>query len=249
MKTVIMEEMSWPQVKKAMESGYKTVIIPVGSIEQHGPHLPLGTDYLRGYPVSREIAQRIGKTLVGPTVRPALSEHHMRFPGTVTLRPETFRMVMEDYVDCYVRHGFKNIIIINIHGGNAKALESFAKENADKYPGVKIVYPPMGNVLNRSSEEENVPPNISGKHSGHMETSTILAFYPQFVDMSAAEQGFTDEFTEELQQKMHNEGIGSVTPNGILGDARGAHAARGIRDNMRWADWYCEYVLERIKTD
>ncbi len=247
MKTVIMEEMSWTQVKKAMESGFKTVIIPVGSIEQHGPHLPLGTDYLRGYPIAREVAYKLGKTLVAPTVRPALSKHHMHFPGTVTLRPETFRMILEDYVCCYVKHGFKNIVFINTHGGNVGELEKFVKENAGKYPGVEIVFAAIGGkVAVKSAEEENIPRHISGVHSGHMETSIMLAFYPQFVDMTVAEEGFTGEFTSELKTKMNADGMQSVTHNGILGDSREANAARGIRDNMRWVDYCCEYILERL---
>ena len=246
MKTVLMEEMSWRQIKAAMSQGYKTVIIPIGSIEQHGPHLAVGTDYLLGYPIAREVALRLGKTLVAPTIRPGLSEHHMHFPGTVTLRPETFMMVMEDYVSCYVRHGFTNIILINTHGGNTISIKKFMDEKAAGYENVTIIFPQTVKTAALSCEEENVPKGISGSHSGHMESSLMLAFYPHLVDMDAAEEGYTGEFTEELRTIMNTQGIHAITPNGILGDARGAHAARGIRDGVRSATEYVEIIKELI---
>jgi len=237
-----MEEMSWKQIKNALADGYKTVIIPVGSIEQHGPHLPVGTDYLLGYPISREVARRLGKTLVAPTIRPGLSEHHMHFPGTVTLQPETFKMVLRDYLSCYIRHGFTTIIFLNTHGGNAITLRAFVEENENAHPGVTIIFPRTSNASRLSNEEEGIPQGISGSHSGHAESSAMLAWYPQFVDMSAAEEGFTGEFNEEKRNIMNTVGIHGVTPNGILGDAREAHAARGIRDNMRQAKEYTEVI-------
>lgn len=88
------------------------------SNEQHGPHLAENTDYIFGLEMCRAVAEKMGDALVAPVIRPGLSQHHMRHPGSLTLRPETFRMLVEDYVDCYVRHGFERIVLLASHGTN-----------------------------------------------------------------------------------------------------------------------------------
>ncbi|KPN31223.1 creatinine amidohydrolase family protein, mycofactocin system [Halolamina pelagica] len=79
--------MVWPEVESALEAGTRTAIVAVGSIEQHGPHLPLNMDTLDGDELSRRIASALGDALAAPTIRPGCSGHHMEFPGTITVPP------------------------------------------------------------------------------------------------------------------------------------------------------------------
>jgi creatinine amidohydrolase len=101
------------------------VVVPTGSIEQHGPHLPLDTDSFLCTRVAEAAAARAregGPVLVTPTACFGSSEHHMAFPGTLTLRPETFRHVVADLCTSLARHGLRRQLIVNGHGGNTALL-------------------------------------------------------------------------------------------------------------------------------
>ncbi|MCW4013105.1 MAG: creatininase family protein, partial [Candidatus Bathyarchaeota archaeon] len=87
MDTIHLEEMTWTMVEEAIAEGYKTVVMAVGSIEQHGHHLPLATDTYLGDVLATRTAEKLGKTLVAPTIRPGCSEHHLTFPGTISISP------------------------------------------------------------------------------------------------------------------------------------------------------------------
>jgi len=249
MKTILLEEMSWPQIKAAMEAGYKTVLIAAGSIEQHGPHLPEGTDSMLGYSFGEGVARELGNTLVAPTIRPGLSEHHMGFPGSLTLRVSTFMAVMEDYVDCYVRHGFENIIIFPTHGGNFKSVDDFIAEAPKKFPNTNVINGFDSEIMSKLSElsakESEFPPNVGGAHAGASETSYMLLFYPHLVDMSVAEEGFVGNFAD-VRDEMFKNGMRAVTKNGILGDARPANVEHGKRAAERMFKVCAEIIRKRL---
>jgi creatinine amidohydrolase len=118
MKTILLEEMTWSMVQDAMRGGYKSVIMAVGSIEQHGPHLPVSTDVHFGDCLAKLVAEKLGNTLVAPTIKPGCSSHHMHFPGTISLEPETLIAVLKDSCRSLDKHGFENIILLPSHGGN-----------------------------------------------------------------------------------------------------------------------------------
>ena len=134
LKSVLLEELSWREIGEAMEGGCRTVLVCAASNEQHGPHLAENTDYIFGLEMCRAVAEKMGDALVAPVIRPGLSQHHMRHPGSLTLRPETFRMLVEDYVDCYVRHGFERIVLLASHGTNFAPLAALAPELQKKIP-------------------------------------------------------------------------------------------------------------------
>ena len=115
---ILLEEMTWPEVEEALEAGWTTVVVAVGAVEQHGPHLPLLVDAARGDRLAVEVARRLGDALVAPTIRIGCSEHHMGFPGTLTLRRATLEAICLDYVVSLARHGFTRICFVPSHGGN-----------------------------------------------------------------------------------------------------------------------------------
>ena len=119
-----LRHMTWPEIKEKLETGYDTIIMSLGAIEQHGPHLPECTDETIGLGLSCGLAERLGNALVAPTIVPGLSEHHMVLPGSLTLRPETFKMVVEDYTKSYYRHGFRKFIFIASQIGRASWRET-----------------------------------------------------------------------------------------------------------------------------
>lgn len=111
-----LSETFWPHVEEYLKSK-KTILLPVGSTEQHGPSGLIGIDYLS----SEKIAEAVGEktqTLVAPVLPYGMAVHHMGFPGTMTLSPITYVQVVTELLQSLLKHGFEKIIVINGHGGN-----------------------------------------------------------------------------------------------------------------------------------
>ncbi|MEM2102567.1 MAG: creatininase family protein, partial [Candidatus Bathyarchaeia archaeon] len=119
-------EMAWPDVQEFL-ANHNVAIVPVGSNEQHGPHLPLDTDAYDAFWLSLKAAEKAGCALVAPPIYYGVSMHHMDFPGTVTLSPHTLEKLAYEVATSLVRHGFRKIVFENGHGGNTQALESAAQ--------------------------------------------------------------------------------------------------------------------------
>ena len=249
MKTILMEEMSYQQIKNAMNDGYKTVIIVAGATEQHGPHLPLGTDSMLGLVLAKNLALELGNALVAPVITVGLSKAHMDYAGSLTYRWTTLIAIIEDYVSSYAWHGFEKIIFLPSHMGNFQAIESFAATAEQNYPGVKFAcclnFDMMSKLDAQSLAEDGVLPSVAGAHAGESETSQMLAFYEHLVDMSLAEAGFIGSYME-MRDKMRDEGIQILSENGILGDARPANAERGQKIIRRMVKAMAAVVQEKL---
>jgi creatinine amidohydrolase len=121
-----LERMTWQEVEAAIERGIDAVLIPIGTTEQHGPHMPLDTDCF----IARSLCARAAaageadgvELLVAPTLNVTLSWYHMQFPGSIRLSTATFLQVFREVCDSLAHHGFGNLVAVNGHGGNAAAL-------------------------------------------------------------------------------------------------------------------------------
>jgi len=244
MSTLLLEEMTWPEIRDALADGVNTVVVPVASIEQHGHHLAQLTDVVLGANVACELARRLGRALVAPAIRPGLSGHHMTMPGTLTLRPETFRMLVEDYVACYARHGFQTVILMASHGGNIGTLDRLAETLDSQYPDVRIIAAPEAptNVeLDAVTAELGLPQGTNGGHADDRETSEMLHLAPQHVRMNCARAGFTGRVTPEKRQEFFEKGVLAFSDVGPVGDPTRATAARG--------QWYIAHTVDRLARD
>ena len=107
---------TWHEVEEYLRTS-RGIIVPIGSTEQHGPNGLIGTDHLDAEFVSKGVGDEIG-ALVAPTLTIGMSQHHMGFAGSVTLRPSTLIAVVGDVVTSLMKHGFERFLFINGHGGN-----------------------------------------------------------------------------------------------------------------------------------
>jgi creatinine amidohydrolase len=239
---ILLEEMTWPDVERALAAGRSTVVVAVGAVEQHGPHLPLLVDAARGDRLALEVARRLGDSLVAPTIRVGCSEHHMGFAGTLSLRRSTLEAICLDYAVSLARHGFTRICFVPSHGGNFGPLaEMLSDLRAAVAPGCTVdAYTDLvGFMALWQSGVRELEPDLVGRVGGHAdiaETSEMLCIRPDLVRSERAERGHVQAFDEALMERIFREGFRAVTPNGILGDARGATREVGEACIARAAD-------------
>ena len=160
----------------------------------------------------------------------------MAMPGTLTLRTETFRMVLEDYVNCYLRHGFRSIVFLCSHGGNVKPCQAVAAAIGAAHPDTEILTVadvPTPEELRALEAAQGLPVGTNGGHADERETSQMLTLRPDLVRMDRAEKGFC---TPDLLKRFFEEGVVSLTDVGCIGDPRPASAGAGL--------WYREQAAE-----
>jgi len=239
MGALILETMTWPEVEAEIRGGRETIVIPFGSTEQHGPHLPLGTDAMLGDAIGEAVAARLDAFLA-PTVRIGCSSHHLAFPGTLSIEDDTFHRVVADVVRSVARHGLRRIVLLPTHGGNFAPLGA-AVEKIGPLPGVKLVaFSDVGLLAEAMlglGAELGIPAEEGGIHAGEWETSMMLALRPELTRMDRAEPGYTGSLMEGMQT-MATRGTDAVAKNGIFGDPRRACAESGRR--------YVERIVERV---
>jgi len=117
------EEFTWPEIREAVAQ-QRVAVLPVGTIEQHGPHLPLLTDVITATEMSRRAVEQIsGEAVLLPSVQYAFNEHHMDFPGTIAVQGPTFISYITDIGQSLAHHGFQKILLVNGHGSNVPFLD------------------------------------------------------------------------------------------------------------------------------
>lgn len=198
-------ETCWPEVAAA------TVLVPLGALEQHGPHLPLDTDTRIATAVCERAATQIGgAAVVAPALAYGASGEHEGFPGTISIGTTVLGAVLVELVRSASRT-FSRVVLVCGHGGNAEG---------------------MGAALDRLRSERR---NVVGwfcavpggdAHAGRTETSLLLAIAPQLVRPMPWPVGATDSLAA-LLPRLRAVGVRPVSPNGILGNPHGASAAEG----------------------
>lgn len=239
---LLLEEMTWPEVERSIATGFTTVVVAAGAVEQHGPHLPLLVDAVRGDRLALEVARRLGDALVAPTIRVGCSEHHMGFPGTLSLRPETFAAVCADYAESLSRHGFRTVCFVPSHGGNFAPLADMLGDLREAAgPGCEVrAYTDLhGFVAVWEAAVRDIAPELARRVGGHAdiaESSEMLCIRPELVRADLAEAGSVVSFDDSVAERIFRDGFRSVTPNGVLGDARGMSREIGELCIARVAD-------------
>ncbi len=160
------------------------VVLPTGAIEQHGPHLPVGTDFFAVEHVARTAAAEAAAqipVLVTPTMPFGSSHHHLPFGGTMSLSTETYFRVIFDLAEALIVSGFRRIFIVNGHGGNNELIQLVARDLALKHPAhlaAASYWTTAWDAL--VAEDAHGPGHLPG-HAGAFETSLVMALRPELV--------------------------------------------------------------------
>ena len=185
----LLERMTWPQAQAAFKRT-SFVVVPTGSTEQHGPHLPLGTDFL----VAQELARRVGEranVIVTPTVSVGYAQYHAVFPGTLSLSERTLAKVYIEMCQNLLRYGATHIFFMNGHGGNMVALRQCGEWLRERcVPSAVACWWEMTHVVN--------PEWLALGHADYVETSMILALDENLPDMKSAALAVNKPLTEQI---------------------------------------------------
>lgn len=239
--------MNWPDIGEAMEQGFDTIVIAVGAIEQHGPHLPLKTDSLIGEELAHSIAKKLGKALQGPTINVGCSEHHMEFPGTVSILDSTLKSIISDYTQSFVKHGFRNIIFIPSHGGNFAATAEALENLQEQYPDNNVIgYTDLQKFIEITAQisiESGKTAEEAGAHSGENETSIVLVLAENLVEKTRFEPGYVGKFGEKESELVFSKGVKALTDNGVFGDPTKAN----LKDGKVYLQKLSDFLVAEIK--
>jgi creatinine amidohydrolase len=227
--------MTWPEVAAAREAA-AVVIVPLGSCEQHGRGMALQTDTVRAVELAKLVAQRLApRVLVTPAVAFGLSEHHMGFPGTITLTPRTLQHIVYDVVHSLYRHGWRKVFLLNGHGGNNAVLDTASIELRTDFADLHLASSGITPLVPDVVAQEGVS-ELRG-HSCEVETSQALYLDPALVRPESLVPGTArraDLDAAGRLSRMHPaihfpQPYDRLDPNGALGDATAASYEFGER--------------------
>lgn len=165
--------MTWPEIDQ-LDRESTVLILPVGSTEQHGERLTVGTDHFCAEIWANIVSMKVSGSILLPTLYYGMSWHHTGFPGTISISKEVYTLLIRDLLGSLTQHGFKKILIINGHGGNESGINQAIAEIGEVYPKTKILNPVMTlmmkhqDIVEKTFEEGPV-------HAGAFEVSVMLA--------------------------------------------------------------------------
>ncbi len=193
------------------------VLIPVGSTEQHGPHLPLNTDTLVAEEIAGRALHRTTGLMLGPTIAISASGEHAGFAGTLSIGTEVMTQVAIELGRS--ADWAAGVVFVNGHGGNHEALTHAVTLLTSEGRSALSWWPRW------RRRTDGGPPDL---HAGRIETSLMLAIDPGLVRLELATNG-PDLALDDLLPRLRADGVRSVSPNGVLGDPDGASGAEGER--------------------
>ena len=225
----LLGELTWVTAKERL-SRVDTALLPVGAIEQHGPHLPLDTDAWDAEFLCRRVAESCSdpQPLVLPLVPYGVSYHHDSFPGTISVGPDALSSFIYDIGISVARHGITKLIIVNGHGGNAPTLQLAAQKiNRDAH-----IFTCVDTGETSDADIALLTESANDVHAGEVETSTSLATRPQLVDMAKAEAAvpqFSNQYLDFASSRAVEwyEHTAKISPSGVLGDPTKASVEKG----------------------
>jgi creatinine amidohydrolase len=231
------EEFTWPEIREAVAQN-RVAVLPVGTVEQHGPHLPLVTDVLTSSEMSRRAVERMpGEAVLMPSVYYSFNEHHMDFPGTIAVEGPTIIKYVTDIGLSLAHHGFRKILIVNGHGSNVPFLDVAARNITNRSQAICAMvswWSLIPRELIRELRESEYPGGMA--HGCELETSVLLHLRPDLVQMDKAEKDISFQRTEFFYWDLETpspvffqEWFSRYSKTGTVGDPTKAAASKGER--------------------
>jgi creatinine amidohydrolase/Fe(II)-dependent formamide hydrolase-like protein len=199
--TVLLQDLTWTEIRDQVQAGKTTIIIPIGGTEQSGPYIAVGKHNARAAFLSQKIAERLGNALVAPVVTyvpeggTAPPSSHMRFPGTITMPDAVFEQMLEAAAQSFAVHGFRNIVLLGDHGGYLKDLDHVAAKLNKAWGGkARVIVPPeyyatSSEGFNQILRQHGIKDEEIGTHAALADTSLQLAVAPQMVRLGQLQDG------------------------------------------------------------
>ncbi|MFB6079361.1 MAG: creatininase family protein [Halarchaeum sp.] len=253
---------AWPDLEAYFEAE-SLALVPLGSTEQHGPHLPLATDHVIAEAFATEVAERTGY-LRTPTVTVGVSPHHRQFPGTAWVDAPEFRDYVESYVRNLAYHGIDRVVFVNAHGGNVQHLREVGRRLRDDDVAYAVEW----------MWDESIPDLVNdafahnGPHAGPKETSLVQHLRPELVHddriPEARDGGLVDVADSDAMRHGSRTFYDAVenSRNGAFGDQTDASAETGaelfdaasdqLEKLCEWLaarDWNELRAPERVRTE
>lgn len=229
------EEFTWPEIRDAAAQN-RVAVVPVGTIEQHGPHLPLAADLLAATEIARLAVKRIPEQAVLlPAIPYGFSAHQMDFPGAVSVESETLVRYVTEIGASVARHGFRRILLVNAASGNAPLLDAAARNVTNRTESLCAVvtwWDLIGPQLARELPEAELP---GAAHAGELETSLVLYLRGDLVELSRAE---VESFETLAAPLVFQDRFSRHSRSGTRGDPTRATAEKGMR--------FVEAVVSRL---
>eukprot|EP00913_Durusdinium_trenchii_P008994 g8460.t1 len=228
-QSFLLGELTWPEAERRFQE-VDVALLPVGAIEQHGPHLPLDTDSYDADCLCREVAEMCTdpKPIVLPLIPYGVSYHHDDFAGTISVGPDTLSRMVHEVGMAVARHGVTKLVIVNGHGGNVPALQFAAQLiNRDAH-----IFTCVDSGETSDHDVDALAETDSDVHAGEIETSTSLANRPGLVQMDKAEK-FVPSFSSHYLDFSSKRSVDwyarteKISPTGVLGDPTIASLEKG----------------------
>ncbi|MFP8873646.1 MAG: creatininase family protein [Myxococcota bacterium] len=232
------EQMSWPEVGALVARTGSVAVIPLGSTEQHGPHLPLATDTWIADALAEGFCARVPGAVRLPALALGCAEEHLGFPGTLSLRPEHLRGVLCDVLSSLHHQGFERAFLFSAHGGNAGPLRAMADDLHGASGRLQLIlfdeWDELVEEIHALARESGVSSEAAGHHAGEFETSILRLIAPAAVREEEIEPGL--RIPTRGAEKVFYPSLRKNAPSGVVGDARGADAERGRRYLECWVE-------------
>jgi creatinine amidohydrolase len=229
--------LTWTDIQAMPDKENVVIIQPLGSIEQHGPHLPIVVDSAIEMGVLGKALEKLENEIPAyslPCLYYGKSNEHWRFPGTITISAQTLLIVLIEIADSLYRAGFRKLILMNSHGGQIQIMEIAARDIHQKYEDF-LVFPlftwRVPNIARELFTEKELEYGI---HAGDAETSMMLSLLPEQVKMERAvieyPHGLPEESLLSMEGKLPFAWLtNELTQSGVLGDATVATKEKGDR--------------------
>jgi len=219
-------------------------ILPIGSIEQHSYHLPVGTDFFAAQALAERVAGEIGNCYLLPALPFSCSREHMDFFGTVWVKPATLAAIIQDLVGALHHHGIRKVVLLVAHGGNWIVKPTLREINLDR-TGTKVIFTTPDAFMVERGE-------FTDLHAGRGETSLMLHLHPGLTKMDRAKPDFAPRQGREF---FDYTGVAGVSPHGLWGAPSKASAEEGERILEEATKRTVEYIeqtfaeLDRIEAE